>query len=103
MSYNGHKNHATWLLYVWEFVGYVAEGIAEQADPEQPTPEYCKEQLWEFINEQVPDRDGLLMDLIASVVNDIDWYAISESVSEIMEVRLLVRRLKEMRKELNSN
>lgn len=85
MSYNGHKNHATWLVYVWEIIPLLAHEANEQSvlpEWEGVTYEWARNTFDELIvQDNLPD-DGILQDFISSAISDIDWYAIAEDVKE---------------------
>ena len=86
MSYNGHKNHATWLVYVWEVIPLLADEAVNQSvlpEWEHVTHEWVYETFCElFTDSQVFNEDGIIADLLHHSIRDIDWYSIAEDVKE---------------------
>ena len=85
MECNGHKNHATWLLHVWEVIPVLAMEAKYQSEQDDwlgLTPEWCQETFCHWYAERIFNEDGVIADLLNSIIEDIDWPAIKESVDE---------------------
>ena len=85
MEFNGHKNHATWLLHVWEVIPVLAMEAKYQSEQDDwlgLTPEWCQETFCYWYAERIFNEDGVIADLLNSIIEDIDWPAIKESVDE---------------------
>ena len=85
MSYNGHKNHATWLVYVWEVIPLLAHEANEQSvlpEWEGVTYEWARETFDELIVCPNTPDDGIIQDFVNAALLSIDWYSVAEDVKE---------------------
>lgn len=85
MSYNGHKNEATALVYTWEVIPLLANEANEQSHLTEwtgVTPKWVKETFGELILKDNLPEDGLLQDFVTASVFSIDWKAIAEDVQK---------------------
>ena len=75
MSYNGWKNHATWLVSLW----LDADGFDESMMPDSryDATKTIKDWVDELIAYQNP-IPGLAADLIDSALSDVDWYELAD-------------------------
>lgn len=80
MSYNGWKNHATWLVSLW----LDEDGFDESMVPDSryDAAQTIKEWVDDLIADQNPPA-GLAADLIASALSDVDWYELADKYIEM--------------------
>jgi len=100
MTYNGHANHATWLVSLWLDGNYSGEGTYREVrriiQDTVATGEYSEgyaltNAVVEGIKEMVEDAttadaEGLAFDLLTSILDDVDWRELAEDlISEVRE------------------
>ena len=80
MSYNGWKNHATWLVSLW----LNEDGFDESMVPDSRYD--AAQTIKEWVDDLIADQNstaGLAADLIASALSDIDWYELADKYIEM--------------------
>ena len=75
MSYNGWKNHATWLVSLWlDEYGFDESMVS---DSRYAATQTIKDWVDDIIADQNP-TPGLAADLIDSALSDVDWYELAD-------------------------
>lgn len=78
MSYNGWKNHETWLVCLW-FGDYLAELSEERR--EALTASDCREYVTEYVDDVARGTPLMVQDLINSALGAVDWWEIASHAS----------------------
>ena len=82
MSYNGWKNHATWLVSLW----LDEDGFDESMVPDSRYD--AAQTIKEWVDDLIADQNstaGLAADLIASALSDVDWYELADKYIEMRD------------------
>ena len=82
MSYNGWKNHATWLVGLW----LDEDGFDESMIPDSRYD--ATQTIKEWVDDLIADQNstaGLAADLIASALSDVDWYELADKYIEMRD------------------
>ena len=89
-TYNGWKNKETWLVNVWlnndyEMYQYYLGRVTDAWNNNGNVMEELKEIVWEIYRDEHRES-GLINDLIATSLNNVDWSRLAEHyIEEIQE------------------
>lgn len=92
-EFNGHANHATWLLHVWNVIPEMAEWFVDNRRY-HVSDTACRDWFYEALEHSslvLPKEKNVFTDLLDSIMADIDYRAIAESVNE--EINEIKRNL----------
>lgn len=78
MSYNGWKNHETWLVNLW-FGDALLETASESRAP--LTASDCREIVESYVDDAAHGLDPMLCDLINSALGAVDWWELADYAS----------------------
>lgn len=85
-TYNGYTNYETWNYSLWqdqcehtqEKNRELAKELLESSNPEFELAEHMQQEA----EDNIPDIEGVYLDLLTSAVQSINWYEIASNYIE---------------------
>jgi len=91
-SYNGWANYETWAVKLhldneqgtyYDVTGHATEMVTEAANAEMEADAYEFESwLKDYVEELLPELDGLACDLLRAALSEVNWQEIAEAYLE---------------------
>jgi hypothetical protein len=101
-SYNGWSNYETWAVNLWldnsegdqELLREFAEQCIRDAELDGSDRDHaayeCSRMIREYVEESMPELDGMFSDLLQSALSEVNWLEIAGHIVDDMLVELEV-------------
>lgn len=74
-TYNGWSTYETWLVNLWLTNDMQDEDLTASVKEANTTYE-AKEILKDYVEERMPEIEGLFADLLRGALSEVNWYEI---------------------------
>ena len=80
-TYNGWSTYETWLVNLWLTNDMQDEDLTASVKEANTTYE-AKEILKDYVEERMPEIEGLFADLLRGALSEVNWYEIVKNWRE---------------------